>query len=150
MNKPQQCNDGRDHPATFGRIALIAFVVFVIGSGFLLVIPSVTAAAITKSTTSITVVFSISPLTKISSTKYYNIQTVTVTNLATGKPIANAQVTLLEDCGCHGGYAHGHTITSGMFSHKDTYGGPGNYREWARVTYNGQTVNSPIIVVKVP
>jgi len=135
-----------------GRLVLLALVVIIVGSSFAAVIPSVSAAGASTSTSSasFTVVFTISPLTKISSTKYYNIQTVTVTSTTTGKPIANAQVTLLEDCGCHGGYAHGYTNSSGMFSHKDTYGGPGNYREWARVTYNGQTVNTPTIIVKVP
>lgn len=136
-----------------GQLTLIALVAMVIGGTLVTVVPSFAttpAASASSSTATFSVTFHITPLTKISSTKYYNIQTVTVTNIATGKPVANAKVSLLEDCGCHGGYAHGYTNASGHFSHKDTYGGPGNYREYASVTFNGITVISQTIIVKVP
>lgn len=108
-----------------------------------------TTTTTTSSAVSFSVSFVISPLSKTNTGKYYNIQTVTVTS-ASGQPISGASVTLFENCGCAGGYAHGTTNTQGQFADKDVYPSAGTYNEWASVTYNGVTVTSLKIPVVVP
>jgi len=94
----------------------------------------------------------ISPLT-LSNGKYRNTQTTTVRS-TTGTLMNGVAVTMYENAGKSGGYFHGVTGPSkypnGETIEHDTYPGAGSYTEWSSATWNGQTVLSLKITVKVP
>jgi hypothetical protein len=91
---------------------------------------------------------SISPLAD-NGGKYSNTQTTTVTDTS-GNPLEGVSITMYENAGKGGGYAHGRTNAQGQFVVKDTYPGPGSYTEWSVATQGSQSVASSKINVTVP
>lgn len=81
--------------------------------------------------------------------KYYNIQTTEVED-SSGKPLPLEPVTMFENAGRSGGYAHGETNSQGLFVYKDTYPRAGQYTEWSVVRVNGVDYSSEKITVIVP